>query len=131
MTDMTNTSATAGSAAEPAIIHLDEASFEKTINEATVPVLVDFYADWCGPCKMAAPVLEKIAKELKGKLVIAKVNTDEAASLAQQFGVMSIPTVIFFQKKDDKTVEVDRKIGFPGEEGYRQMISKVVPATAA
>lgn len=110
------------------IIHLEEANFQKTLDESTMPVLVDFYADWCGPCKMAAPVLEKLANEMKDKLVIAKVNTDEAGSLAQQFGVMSIPTVIVFQKKDGKMVEVDRKIGFPGEEGYRHMINEVVAA---
>jgi len=75
---------------------------------------------------MAAPVLEKLATEMKGKLTIGKVNVDEANSLAQQFGVMSIPTVIVFQKKDGKMVEVDRKIGFPGEDGYRQMIGEVV-----
>lgn len=114
---------------QQAIIHLDDASFQKTLDESTTPVLVDFYADWCGPCKMAAPVLEKLATEMKGKLVISKVNTDET-DLAQQFGVMSIPTVIAFVKKDGKVVEVDRKIGFPGEEGYRQMIQAIVPADA-
>lgn len=108
------------------LLHLGEDNFQKTIEESTKPVMVDFYADWCGPCKMAAPVLEKLSTEMKEQITIAKVNTDEAGSLAQQFGVMSIPTVIIFDKKDGKVVEVDRKIGFPGEEGYRQMITKVV-----
>jgi len=131
MTDTQNTQATpATSTAPQGLAHLTEADFQKTIDESTMPVLVDFYADWCGPCKMAAPVLEKLATELKGKLMIAKVNTDEASGLTQQFGVMSIPTVIVFNKKDGKTVEVDRKIGFPGEDGYRQMIAKVVPPQA-
>jgi len=112
------------------IIHLDEANFQKTLDESSMPVMVDFYADWCGPCKMAAPVLEKLATEMKDTLVIAKVNTDEAGTLAQQFGIMSIPTVIVFQKKDGKMVEVDRKIGFPGEEGYRHMINEVISAEA-
>ena len=111
---------------QKAIVHLDEATFQKTLDESNTPVLVDFYADWCGPCKMAAPVLEKLATELKGKLTIGKIDTEESGSLAQQFGVMSIPTVIVFQKKDGKMVEVDRKIGFPGEDGYRQMIGEVI-----
>jgi thioredoxin 1 len=115
---------------QQAILHLDDASFQKTLEGATTPVLVDFYADWCGPCKMAAPVLEKLATEMKDSVVISKVNVDET-NLAQQFGVMSIPTVIAFVKKDGKVVEVDRKIGFPGEEGYRQMIQGVVSAHGA
>ena len=124
MTDTSTTTAKAG------IAHLTEADFQKTIEESSMPVLVDFYADWCGPCKMAAPVLEKLSTEMQGKLMIAKVNTDEAGALAQQFGVMSIPTVIIFDKKDGKVTEVGRKVGFPGEEGYRQMISQAVADTA-
>lgn len=113
------------------LVRLTEADFQQTIEQSTTPVLVDFYADWCGPCKMAAPVLEKLSTELKDQLLIAKVNTDESGDLARQFGVMSIPTVIVFDKKDGKVVEVDRKIGFPGEEGYRQMISGVVKNASA
>lgn len=116
---------------QKAIVHLEEATFQKTLDEATTPILVDFYADWCGPCKMAAPVLEKLATEMTGKIMVGKVNVDESSSLAQQFGVMSIPTVIMMQKKDGKLVEVDRKVGFPGEDGYRQMMTQVIGDGAA
>jgi thioredoxin 1 len=127
MTDTPNAGTPATDAAQKGALHLTEADFEKTINESGLPVLVDFYADWCGPCKMAAPIIDRLADELRGKIVIAKLDTDESGAIAQQYGVMSIPTVIILQKKDDKIVELDRKIGFGGEEGYRQMINKVVP----
>lgn len=122
---MTDTPQTAG---QSAMVHLDESNFKSVVEGASTPVMVDFYADWCGPCKMAAPVLEKLAKEFNGQLTIGKVNVDEAGALAQQFGVMSIPTVVIFHKKDGKVTELDRKVGFPGEPGYRQMITQAVTA---
>jgi thioredoxin 1 len=108
-------------------VHLTTDDFEKTIQEAGTPVFVDFYAEWCGPCKLAAPIVDKLSEELKGKVLIAKVDTDENNELAKQFGVMSIPTVLILQKDGDKIKELDRKIGFPGEAGYRQMLAKVMP----
>ncbi|OIO44317.1 MAG: thioredoxin [Candidatus Pacebacteria bacterium CG1_02_43_31] len=83
-----------------------------------MPVLVDFYAEWCGPCKLAAPVIEELGAEYAGKAVIAKVNVDEQNQLSTDYGVMSIPTVIAFSKGE----EVDRKIGFAGKDGYISMI---------
>lgn len=117
--------------AQKGAVHLTAEDFEKTINEAGMPVFVDFYADWCGPCKLAAPIVDKLADELRGKIVIAKLNVDDANEVARQYGVMSIPTVIIFEKKDDKIVEVERKIGFGGEDGYRQMIAPHLPADNA
>ena len=108
-------------------VHLTAENFERTINEAGMPVMVDFYADWCGPCKLAAPIIDKLADELRSKVVIAKIDVDEVNELARQYGVMSIPTVIIFQKKDEKIVELDRKIGFPGEDGFRQFIATYLP----
>ena len=102
--------------------HLDGNNFQSTIDSAKTPVLVDFFAEWCGPCQMAAPIMDKLADEYQGKIVIAKVNVEEAREIAQQFSVMSIPTVIIL--KDGE--EVDRKIGFPGEGGYREMIEAVL-----
>ena len=76
-------------------IHVSDENFEKAILKSEVPVIVDFWAPWCGPCKMVAPVLEKIAKEYKDKLVIAKVNTDENPEWAGRYGVQGIPTMLF------------------------------------
>jgi thioredoxin 1 len=76
-------------------IHVTDTAFEKTVLQSTLPVVVDFWAPWCGPCKMVAPTLEKLAKEYAGQLVIAKVNTDEHSQWAMQYGVQGIPTMLF------------------------------------
>ena len=76
-------------------IHVSDAAFEKTVLNSPVPVIVDFWAPWCGPCKMIAPTLEKIAKENAGKVIVAKVNTDENPEWAMKYGVQGIPTMLF------------------------------------
>jgi len=76
-------------------IHVTDAAFEKTVLQSSVPVIVDFWAPWCGPCKMIAPALEKLAKENAGKLLVAKVNTDENPVWAEKYGVQGIPTILF------------------------------------
>ncbi|MDA1079755.1 MAG: thioredoxin [bacterium] len=103
--------------------HLNQDTFATTLTGAgDKPVLVDFYAEWCGPCKLAAPVIEELAIEYAGKAVIAKVDVDAENKLAQDHRVMSIPTVIVF--KNGK--EVDRMTGFAGKDGYVKMITKAV-----
>lgn len=79
------------------VLQLNDSNFDSEINKSTIPVLVDFWAPWCGPCRMIAPVLDKIADATVGKAVVAKVNVDEAPGVASRFGVSSIPTLLFFK----------------------------------
>jgi len=76
-------------------IHVTDAAFEKTVLQSSLPVIVDFWAPWCGPCKMVSPTLEKLAREYAGKLIIAKVNTDDNPEWAGRYGVQGIPTMLF------------------------------------
>ena len=96
------------------ILTLSDATFDETIGGSDTPVLVDFWAEWCGPCHMIAPVLEEIAAEQEGKLQIAKVNVDDNPNPAQRFQVMSIPTLLVF-KPGDSNAEVKRLVGAKGK----------------
>jgi len=85
------------------VLTLDSGNFEKEVIQSDLPVLVDFWAPWCGPCKMIGPIVEELAGELAGKMKVGKVNVDENQPLAGQYQVMSIPTIIVFQ--DGKPVK--------------------------
>lgn len=103
-------------------VHISQADFEEKVLQSRIPVLVDFYAEWCGPCKMAAPILDELADEYAGKVTILKLDTDQNHDPVATYGIMSIPTVILF--KDGK--EVERKIGFGGKQGYVDLLKKVL-----
>lgn len=77
-------------------IHVSDEAFEKVVLKSDLPVVVDFWAPWCGPCKMIAPILDKIAKEYAGRLIVAKVNTDEYSKWASEYNVQGIPNMLFF-----------------------------------
>lgn len=85
------------------MIHVTEKNFDSEVVKSNIPVLVDFWAQWCGPCRMISPIVDEIAEELKGQLKVVKVNVDEAQDLAGRFHIMSIPTLLIF--KDGKPVE--------------------------
>lgn len=76
-------------------VHVTDDVFEKTVLQSSIPVIVDFWAPWCGPCKMVAPTLDKLAKEFDGKILIAKVNTDENPEWMMKYGIQGIPTMLF------------------------------------
>ncbi len=89
------------------LMHVTDAEFSKTVLESKVPVLVDFWAAWCGPCRMIAPFVEEIARDYAGKAVVAKMDTDANPQTPMSFGIMGIPTLIIF--KDGR--EADRIVG--------------------
>jgi len=103
-------------------VHVTDAEFEESVLKSALPVIVDFWAPWCGPCKMVAPVLDKIAKEQAGKLIVAKVNTDENPEWATRYGVQGIPTMLFVA--NGKIVH--RQVGAMPEGMLREVLNQFI-----
>jgi thioredoxin 1 len=103
-------------------IHVTDETFEELVLNASLPTLVDFWAPWCGPCRMIAPIVEDLAKAYDGRALIAKVNTDENVDVASKLGIMGIPTLILFKEGQ----EVDRVVGYAPQKVLEEKLTAVL-----
>jgi len=100
------------------VMAANQQNFETEVLKSDVPVLVDFYAEWCGPCKMMSPVIDKIAGDMTGKLKVVKLDTDHSPQIANQYGIMGVPTLIIF--KDGKPV--GKNVGYMNEQALNSFV---------
>ena len=107
------------------IITLTSNSFDETVKSSTTPILVDFWAEWCGPCKAIAPVLKELSTELAGKVTIAKLDVDAHGDIAQRFNVMSIPTLLIFHNGEVQK----RLVGAKGKGQLLQELAEFLPTS--
>lgn len=105
-----------------ATVNITDQNFEAQVLQNKLPVLVDFWATWCGPCQMAAPVLEELSETYKDKVLVMKLDVDANPAMSQKFGVMSIPTTVLFKAGK----EVGRQVGFAGKQGFEELMKKGV-----
>jgi len=103
-------------------LEITDSDFEETVLKSDKPVMVDFWAAWCGPCRMVGPIIDELSEEYEGKAIIGKVDIDSNQQYAAQFGVRNIPTVLVF--KDGELV--DRKVGVSSKNDYAQAIDKLI-----
>ncbi|RBP42208.1 thioredoxin [Garciella nitratireducens DSM 15102] len=104
------------------IVILTEENFQQEVEQSDIPVMVDFWAEWCGPCKAVSPIIDELAEEYAGKIKVGKVNVDDQGALSTKFRVMSIPTIIFF--KNGK--EIERLIGARGKEEFAEKLDNLL-----
>jgi thioredoxin 1 len=109
------------------IKHFDESDFQASVLDSQKPVVVDFYADWCGPCRMMAPVILQLAGEYGDRLMFGKLDTDANPGIAMRYQVMGIPTLGLFKGGQ----MVDRLVGYPGPTGVRSWLDRAIERTAA
>ena len=105
-------------------IHINEASFEKVVLQSPVPTMVDFWAPWCGPCRMISPLLDEIARENEGRFRIAKVNIDDEPALRERFNVRAVPTLFFFHQGELK----DQLVGGAPKQAILEKLNQLLPA---
>ena len=103
-------------------LEITDSNFEETVLKSDKPAMVDFWAAWCGPCRMVGPIIDELSEEYEGKAIIGKVDIDSNQQYAAQFGVRNIPTVLVF--KDGELV--DRKVGVSSKNDYAQAIDKLI-----
>ncbi|WP_392505801.1 thioredoxin [Rickettsia sp. 2024-CO-Wats] len=102
--------------------NVTDSSFKREVLESDLPVLVDFWAEWCGPCKMLAPIIDEISKELQGKVKVLKMNIDENPNTPSEYGIRSIPTIMLFKNGEQK----DTKIGLQQKNSLLDWINKSI-----
>lgn len=104
------------------VMSTNQQNFETEVLKSEIPVLVDFYAEWCGPCKMMAPVIDKIAQEMQGTLKVVKLDTDHSPAIANQYGIMGVPTLIMF--KDGKPI--GKNVGYMNEQAMTGFVKSSI-----
>jgi len=104
------------------VINVNDNNFEKVVVQSELPVLVDFWAPWCGPCRMVGPIVEELAQDNQGRLQVAKLNVDENRMLSERFNVRSIPTLVFFKNGQ----EIKRIVGAQGKAQLQKIINEIL-----
>jgi thioredoxin 1 len=103
-------------------LEVTDGDFDKLLQSTEKPILIDFWAPWCGPCRMLAPTIEELAKEYNGKAIVAKMNTDKNPKTSQKFGIRGIPTIIFFKKGNTE----DKFVGMRQKDEYKKVLDRLL-----